>query len=337
MQFQLTLTPTPLSLPIDHQQRILLMGSCFTEHIGDALKEWKFPVMQNPHGILFGPDAIATALNDYLTAKTYSDDELFLLNECWHSWHHHSRFSDTDKQVALHRINDSIQKTHEFLMQADWLILTLGSAFTYRLTDHADRSLLNSGDSVANCHRAPANWFTKELMTVEMILNRLLEAIGSIRSRNPRLKLMLTISPVRHIRDGLVENNRSKARLIQVVQAMTEQLSDCHYFPAYEYVIDVLRDHRFYDIDLVHPNYAATQFVLDRFSEYAFDPKTRSLTDEIRALVTARRHRVQYPNTEAHRQFLRSHYQKTQDLKACHPELDLSEELRYFSAAQGEG
>jgi lysophospholipase L1-like esterase len=335
MQFQLSLTPTPLPESIDHRQRMLLLGSCFTEHIGDALRDWKFPVMQNPHGILFGPDAIATALNDYLTAKVYSADELFQLNECWHSWHHHSRFSDTDKQVALSRINDSIRETHEFLRQADWLILTLGSAFTYRLTDRADRGVLNSGDSVANCHRAPANWFTKELMTVDEILNRLQKVIGSLRSRNPRLKLMLTISPVRHIRDGLVENNRSKARLIQVVQAMTEQLSDCHYFPAYEYVIDVLRDHRFYDIDLVHPNYAATQFVLERFSEYAFHPHTRALNDEIRSLLTARRHRVQHPTTDAHRHFLQAHLQKTLALKDQHPELELSAELEYFSGMKG--
>jgi lysophospholipase L1-like esterase len=331
MQFQLSLTPAPLPTPIDHRQRILLLGSCFTEHIGDALREWKFPVMQNPHGILFGPDAICQALGDYKQRRTYKSTDLFYLNECWHSWHHHSRFSATDVNEALQRINGSIGATHDFIQHADWLILTLGSAFTYRLTERADPGGLNVGSAVANCHRAPAAWFSKEMMTVEEIVNSLTHSINGLRALNPKLKLMLTISPVRHIRDGVVENNRSKARLIQAVQILTEQVSNSYYFPAYEYVIDVLRDHRFYDIDLVHPNYAATQFVLERFSTYAFSDTTQILTEEIRALVTARRHRVQYPDTDAHRQFLKSHYQKTIELQQRQPELDLTDELNYFS------
>ncbi|NDH07263.1 GSCFA domain-containing protein, partial [bacterium] len=232
---------------------MLLLGSCFTEHIGEALKEWKFQVRQNPHGILFGPDAICQALTDYIKGRVYCADDLFFLNECWHSWHHHSRFSATDPEETLERINGSIRENNEFLQQADWLILTLGSSFTYKLTEHAALGGLKSGDSVANCHRAPSDWFRKEMMSVADIQSGLLKTISAIRSFNPNLKVLFTISPVRHIRDGVVENNRSKARLIQVVQSITEEVADCYYFPAYEYVIDVLRDHRFYDIDLVHP------------------------------------------------------------------------------------
>lgn len=332
MQFQLPLTPTPLPVPIDHRQHLLLLGSCFTEHIGDSLRDWKFNVLQNPHGILFGPDAICQALQDYQSGRIYTQEDLFFLNECWHSWHHHSRFSGTKVTEALDKINGSIQSAHAFLKRADWLVLTLGSAFTYRLTEKASTASLRTGDPVSNCHRAPADWFQKQLMTVVDIEQGLSRSLADIRLVNPTLKVILTISPVRHIRDGVVENNRSKARLIQAVQTLTEQLSDCFYFPAYEYVIDVLRDHRYYDIDLVHPNYAATQFVLERFSDYAFDAKTRTLLEEIRALVTARRHRVQYPDTQSHRQFLRTQHQKTIDLKIRYPELDLSEELFYFSA-----
>jgi len=237
-----------------------------------------------------------------------------------------------DVSTTLNGINDSIQEAHRFLRTANWLILTLGSAFTYRLTDRASAGGLKPGNSVANCHRAPADWFRKEMLSVQQIVEGLSQTIQQLRKENPALQVMLTISPVRHIRDGVVENNRSKSRLIQAVQQLTEQVSDCHYFPAYEYVIDVLRDYRFYDIDLVHPNYAATQFVLERFSDFAFDAKTRSVLEEIRALVTARRHRVQYPDTQSHRQFLRTQHQKTIDLKTRHPELELSEELLYFSA-----
>lgn len=331
MHFQLSLTPDPLPVPIDHRQRILLLGSCFTEHIGETLKEWKFPLLQNPHGILFGPDAIVRALEDYRTARVYTKEDLFFLNECWHGWHHHSRFSTLDAVTTLQRINDSIQQAHVFLQSADWLILTLGSAFTYRLTDRAHLGGLQPGDSVANCHRAPADWFQKEMLSVQQIVEDISQSIQRLRNINPTLKAVLTISPVRHIRDGVVENNRSKARLIQAVQLLTEQVSDCYYFPAYEYVIDVLRDHRFYDIDLVHPNYAATQFVLEKFTEYAFDESTRSLIDEIRSLVTARKHRVQFPESQAHHQFLKVHHQKTTQLQARFPYIDFSTELTYFS------
>ncbi|MBM3431983.1 MAG: GSCFA domain-containing protein [Bacteroidetes bacterium] len=331
MQFQLPLSPDPLPVPIDHRQRILLLGSCFTEHIGEALSEWKFPLLQNPHGILFGPDAIARALNDYQTARVYTQSDLFFLNECWHSWQHHSRFSAMQPENTLARVNESIQETHTFLRSANWLILTLGSAFTYRLTDRASGGGLQPGDAVANCHRAAANWFQKEMLSVEQITGDLSNSIQQLRTSNPALRVMLTISPVRHIRDGVVENNRSKARLIQAVQLLEEQLPDCYYFPAYEYVIDVLRDHRYYDIDLVHPNYAATQFVLEQFSQYAFKETTRSLIEEIQALVTARKHRVQYPESQAHHQFLKTHHQKTMQLQARYPYLNLSEELSYFS------
>ncbi len=331
MQFQLNLTPTPLPVPIDHGQRILLLGSCFTEHIGDALRDWKFKVLQNPHGILFGPDAICQALSDYEHARVYTEQDLFYLNECWHSWHHHSRFSATLPGATLEKINHSIQACHAFLRQADWLILTLGSAFTYRLTDQALFGDLEPGDSVANCHRAPSAWFQKEMMSVKEIQNGLHASIERLRRLNPDLKVIFTISPVRHIRDGVVENNRSKARLIEAVHALIDQAFECYYFPAYEFVIDVLRDHRFYDIDLVHPNYAATQFVLEHFSGYAFDDPTRALIEEIRSLVAARKHRVQYPSTQAHQQFLAKHQEKTVDLLRRFPDLDLSDELNYFS------
>ncbi len=332
MQFQLRLSPAPLPMPIDHRQSMLLLGSCFTEHIGDSLKEWKFNVLQNPHGILFGPDAICQALKDYQSARQYTENDLFYLNECWHSWNHHSRFSATAVAETLDRINQSIQEANAFLKKADWLVLTLGSAFSYRLTEETTQGGLSVGSAVANCHRAPSHWFRKEMMSVEEIYTGLNRSIQSLRSINPQLKLLLTISPVRHIRDGVVENNRSKARLIQVVQQLTEQVPESYYFPAYEYVIDVLRDHRFYDIDLVHPNYAATQFVLERFAEFSFDQHTRNLIDEIRSLVVARKHRVQYPNTNAHREFLAAHHQKILDLKSRYPMLDLSEELTYFSS-----
>lgn len=333
MQFQIPLHLSPLTEPITYRDRLLLVGSCFTEHIGDSLADWKFRTLQNPHGILFGPDAICDALDDIIRARTYTESDLFYWQECWHSWHHHSRFSATDPVAALNKINHSIQEAHEFLKQTDWLILTLGSAFTYRLTESAELGGMQIGESVANCHRAPSAWFSKEMMPADQILTRLQDTIKDLSRLNPNVKLIFTISPVRHIRDGAVENNRSKARLIQVVQSLAEELDHAFYFPAYEYVIDVLRDYRYYDIDLVHPNFAATQFVLDQFAEYAFGAQTREWMEEIKSLRIARKHRPQHPDTQAHRQFLATQFQKAQELQQRLPELDFSEELGYFSAS----
>lgn len=322
-----------LPVPIRHTDKILLVGSCFTEHIGNTLHNLKFPVLQNPNGILFSPDSVCKSLHSYITNKKYNEDELFQLHEVWHSWQHHSRFSNMDKTDGLKKINTSQEQAHQFLMKADWLIITLGSSFVYELTDQAALALEESGTSVANCHRAPANWFEKKLLSIDAINQMLGECLRDLLKFNPGLKFIFTISPVRHIRDGVVENNRSKARLIESVHHIVTKFENAWYFPAYELLIDVLRDYRFYDIDLVHPNYPATEFVLEKFSTTCIDEPTQQLMKEIRSLVIARKHRAFQPQTSAHKEFLQAHLQKSKELLAKYPYLDLGEEISYFSKA----
>jgi hypothetical protein len=285
----------------------MLVGSCFTEHIGNALADLKFSVLQNPNGILFGPDAVCDSLLSYAEEKKYNLNDMFRLNEVWNSWNHH------------------------FLKQADWLIITLGSSFTYRLTQIADTASLKTGDTVANCHRAPANWFTKEMLNTEDIESMLEDCLKRLKNFNPKLKFIFTVSPVRHIRDGVVENNRSKARLIEAVHYIDAKFESAYYFPAYELVIDVLRDYRFYDIDLVHPNYPATEFVLERFAETCIDEEAQQLMQEIKKIVIARRHKAFQPETKAHQQFLAAHFEKVRSLQQKYPFLDFKEDLVYFS------
>ncbi len=320
-----------LPQPIRYGERILLIGSCFTEHIGNALSELKFRVLANPHGILFGPHSVCGSLKDYTTNHQYKETDLFYLNECWNSWNHHSRFSSTDKNSALYIINEKINEAHAFLQKADWVIITLGSSFTYKLTEGADLASMNPGDPVANCHRAPQGWFSKEMMDTSLIISQLKESLEELKHFNPALKFIFTISPVRHIRDGVVENNRSKARLITAVQDIVENREDSFYFPAYELLIDVLRDYRFYDIDLVHPNYAATEFVLEKFIQFGIEPSAANLMKEVKKLVTARKHRAFQPETGSHKKFLQSHLQKAIQLQEEHPFLDLSKEIDHFS------
>jgi hypothetical protein len=337
MLFQLPIEIKPLPEPITYRDKILLMGSCFTEHIGDALDDLKFDVMQNPNGILFGPDAVCKSLHSYIQNKKYLESDLFQLNEVWHSWQHHSRFSNIDRAEAVRIINESQQNAHDFLKQAKWLIITLGSSFTYKLTHLAESPKTppseGLGEAVANCHRAPANWFKKRMLEVDEIKKMLDGCLNDLKQFNPDLKFIFTISPVRHIRDGVVENNQSKARLIEAVHFICTKFEPAFYFPAYELVIDVLRDYRFYDIDLVHPNYPATEFVMEKFTEACIDVESQKLMKEMKQIVIARKHKAFQPETKAHQQFLSSHFEKVKDLQIKYPFLDLKEELKYFSQA----
>lgn len=330
MNFMLDLPIGAPSQQIKYPDKILLAGSCFTEHIGNSLAQLKFNVLQNPNGILFDPRSVAFSLVSYIQNKQYTSSDLFYLNELWHSWQHHSQYSNIDKDTCVQKINDSQRNAHEFLQQADWLLITMGSSFSYHLTYE---EFPHQG-GVANCHRAPTQWFSKHLMTIEEINTVMDNCIHQLFRFNPSLKIIFTISPVRHIRDGITENNRSKARLIEVVQHLVNKFDRIYYFPAYELVIDVLRDYRFYDVDLVHPNYPATQFVLDKFMQYFVNDESRKLAEEIQKIVTARKHKPFQSETVAHKSFLKSNFDKLLTIQKKYPFLVLKEELEYFSSQE---
>jgi len=323
MEFQLPILLPSLPVPIRYGDKLLLTGSCFTEHIGTALGEWKFDVLQNPNGILFDPASVASSLISYIQPEVYREADVFYLNEVWQSWQHHSVFSNIDRVAALAGINASQQRAHAFLKRADWLIITLGSAFSYRL--------LEGGQPVANCHRALAQTFRKHLMSIEEIHAAFDSCLYQLFNFNPGLKVLFTISPVRHIRDGVVDNNRSKARLIEAVHHLVNKFDHIWYFPAYELVIDVLRDYRFYDVDMVHPNYPATQFVLEKFVQQCLDADAREVLEEVKKIVIARKHRPFQPTTQAHRRFLQEQHSRALALTERYPFLDLAEEIKYFS------
>ena len=323
MNFLTNIDIKPLPLPITYQHQLMLTGSCFTEHIGNNLAELKFQVLQNPNGILFEPLSVCRSLVSYIQNKQYKEADLFNYNELWQSWDHHSRFSQPDKEICLRLINTSQTAAHHFIKDADWLIITLGSSFAYKL--YKDNRF------VANCHKAPAQWFEKILIPIDEQIATLDNTIHQLFHFNPKLKIIFTISPVRHLRDGVVENNRSKARLIETVHHLVNKFDRLFYFPAYELVIDVLRDYRFYDVDLAHPNYAATQFVMEKFTDYAFQESTLKLMKEIKQIVNAMNHKAFHPGSNQHLQFLKQHWELTKKLSADHPHLDFSPELAYFN------
>jgi len=331
MQFQLPIQIKSPEARITYRDKIMLTGSCFTEHIGNSLDELKFCTLQNPNGILFDPRSVCNSLISYIENKQYQKEDLFYLNEIWNSWEHHSRFSNINAEQALKSINESQQQAYDFLKNADWLIITFGSSFSYRLTDEATLGGLQNNNGVANCHRAPSQWFNKHLLTIDEIISLLDTTYHRLKQFNSKLKIIFTISPVRHIRDGVIENNRSKARLIEAVHHMTNKFPGLYYFPAYELVIDVLRDYRFYDIDMVHPNYPATEFVMEKFNESFIDEQSQQLMEEIKKIVIARKHKAFQPDTNAHKTFLKTHLEKTKELQAKFSFLNLKEEIEYFN------
>jgi hypothetical protein len=307
---------------ISYHDHILMMGSCFTGNVGKALQEAKFNVLYNPTGILFDPLSAARHLGDLLQKRKYSENDLFELNEIWSSWQHHSEFSSISKEQTSANINSAIQEGAAMLEKSTWIFITLGTAFYYQ---HTERNI-----PVTNCHKAPSSFFDKRLLGVEEIYEALSKPLDEIRARNKAINIVFTVSPVRHVRDGVIENNRSKARLIEAVHLLCEKYDRTIYFPAYELVIDVLRDHRFYENDLVHPNQLATQYVFDVFCKNYMDAATLSLIEEVKKLVIAKSHRPLHPGTKQHKQFLASHYNKTKELQSKLPMADWSDELKYF-------
>ena len=322
MQLTLDLDIPRLKKPIAYTDKILLTGSCFTEHISDRLQQHKFSVLSNPNGILFNPLSVADSLNGYIAGRQYQEADLFYLNELWNSWDHHTRFSDVSAAAALEKINKAQAEAATCIRQAGWLIVTLGSAFQYYLKD-GDRP-------VSNNHRAPAQWFEKRLLTSPAITAALQHTLEELLAVNPNIQVLFTISPVRHIRDGVVENNRSKARLIESVHELCGRFAQAHYFPAYELLIDILRDYRYYDIDFVHPNFLATTYVWEQFTQSCIDSDAYPLMQQVYEIVTSARHRPRFPETAAHRKFLLANAGKVRKLAAQYPFLDLGAELTYF-------
>ncbi|TDH28864.1 GSCFA domain-containing protein [Segetibacter sp. 3557_3] len=325
MKFMLDVNIKEPSNKINYQDGILIVGSCFTEHIGGRLLDYKFRVLQNPSGILFDPLSVCSSLNAYLTNEPLDGSELYYLNELWHSWDHHSSFSGQNKEDVVACINETRAVAHKFITRASWIIITLGSSFHYRLKE--------SGKRVANCHRAPAQLFTKEMIGISETTECLQTTIANLKKVNPAINILLTVSPVRHIRDGVVENNRSKARLIESVHDLVENNSNLHYFPAYEIMVDVLRDYRFYDIDLVHPNYAGTEYVFEQFRDHFIDPASVAVMEKIKQVTTGCKHRPFQPNTMAHRAFLSNTMSKLKEISATNPDIDFNDEDAYLKRA----
>jgi GSCFA family len=327
MLFRSEYTPKPFTTKMKHTDKLLLVGSCFTEQIGKKLAAHKFTVLENPNGILFNPISIAKAVVSYAEGKLFSDEELFYFNELWASREHHTKFSNPNKEEAIQDINKSQKQAIDFIQNADWILLTLGSAFVYEWKDIVAKD--NYENVAANCHKIPTDKFDRRLTTAAEIKSILQKMEAAVRQINPNVKFIYTISPVRHLREGFVENNRSKATLIQAVHELTND-SNVFYFPAYELVIDDLRDYRFFAEDLIHPNYTATNYVWEKFVPAVIDEKSQQLMEAINEINAAMSHKAFNPNSEGHKSFKLKYLTNIKTLQLNYPYLSLDKEINHF-------
>ncbi|MBR9831978.1 GSCFA domain-containing protein [bacterium] len=304
---------------IQHEDKIVLFGSCFSEHIAERLGLHKFQVLKNPFGILYHPAAIANAVHETITEKVYSIEDLTQHNELFHSWNHHSQFSGIDQDLVLDKINIEIKKAHVHLKKAKYLVVTFGSAWAYQLN--------SNHRLVANCHKYPNTQFQKRLTSVDAIVEQWNNLLISLNQFNSNLNIIFTISPVRHLRDGFRENQWSKSVLHIAVQQLQQQHHQLNYFPAYELIIDDLRDYRFFEQDMVHPNSLAIDYVWERFSSTYFNNTTKELNKQIIQFIRASSHRPFQPKSEAHQKFVKKQIALISQLVQTKKFLDFGFEL----------
>lgn len=298
---------------IDYNSKIMLFGSCFSEHIGNKFSQFQFKTESNPFGILFHARAIEQLIEKSILDYTYTNSDVFYLNEQFQSFDAHSKLNGIEENELLDRLNSALKTTKETITEASHIIITLGAAWVYT---HKE-----SNKTVGNCHKVPQKEFKKELLSVESILNSLQKSIQLITSLNPEVHVILTVSPVRHIKDGFVENTLSKAHLISAVHQLISKNINVSYFPSFEIVMDELRDYRFYREDLLHPNPTAINYIWKRFTETWMTQETRQLLKKVESLVVAHNHKPFNPASKAHKEFLRLQEQKVLELKKQIPHL----------------
>jgi len=307
---------------IRYGSKALFIGSCFTRAIGDRLNDLKFKVKINPFGVQYNPVSIENSLRILMDARLFNDDDLQFQNELWFSYDHHTSFSDPDKGACLASINASIEDGAAILKEAGYIFITFGTSWVY--------ALLDSKRVVSNCHKQPAKVFTRYRLRMDDIIKAYQILIKDIRRFNPDINVVFTVSPIRHLKDGAEENQVSKSTLILVVRELTEQFDNVGYFPAYEIMMDDLRDYRFYEDDMIHPNLTAQKYIWDRFSQAYLSDSTNGLMRKIEKLKKAMRHRPFNPESSNYKEFVNKNLIAAQQLAKENISIDLTREISFF-------
>ena len=309
---------------ITYNDKLIFIGSCFADNIGLKMKEYKFDVLTNPFGVLYNPMSIASACWQLPKPERLSEDDLFSYNGQYHSHMHHGKFSDVSIDACLANINNSSDSASGHFHKTSFLVLTLGTSYAYFLK--------KNGWIVANCHKLPASLFDRKLLTVDQTIEKWTELLEYLWSENPLLKIILTVSPIRHWKDGAHLNQISKATLLLAEHALLEKYPDrISYFPAYELMMDELRDYRFYADDMLHPSKIAVDYIWERFCNAYMDITTKEALKEIDKLNKSLNHRSLNTSTETYKQFLTQTMLNVKRLQDKYPYICLSEEEKMIA------
>lgn len=321
MEFFTRIDIAPFRQKIDHSQHIFTTGSCFAQNIAQRLLEEKFRVCSAPTGILFNPESIAHSIDMLDGCHTVTDKELHQGNGVWFNYDFHSSFSATAKDAAIKQMQQAIKEGSEALKKAEVVIITFGTAWVYRL--------LEKNRIVANCHKQPHALFSRELLTVEAIVERWSRLLDTTLKDK---RVIFTISPIRHLSDGMEQNSLSKATLRIAIAELASRFDAVQYFPAYEIMNDELRDYRFYAEDMVHPSALAVDYIWQRFSQAAFTKECLDVIERVKKITQAAAHRPLNPQSESHRAFCLKQIAEIEKFNVAHPEIDLSDEKAIFLA-----
>ncbi|MGY0393193.1 GSCFA domain-containing protein [Bizionia sp. KMM 8389] len=281
---------------IDYNSQVLLLGSCFVENIGAKLEYFKFRNIQNPFGVLFHPKAIENLVCKAVNKKEYTEADIFFYNEQWHCFEAHSQLSNGSKELLLDALNKQIVKTREQLKTASHIVFTFGTAWGYKLKE--------TNQWVANCHKISQKAFAKTLASVSDVSNSLQSITELVRQLNDTAEIIFTVSPIRHLKDGFIENTQSKAHLISAIHQHLESVDCASYFPSYELMMDELRDYRFYEADMIHPNQTAINYIWQAFKDVWVSGTASSTMETVDSIQKGRLHRPFNPNSDAHKKFI---------------------------------
>ena len=312
MDFTTKIPVSKSSNPIDYDSRILSLGSCFVENMGEKFSYFKFQNVVNPFGIIFNPVSIKNLVSRVVHKQKFTEEDIFFHNDLWHCFEVHSKLSNPNKEAFLNSLNQLLESTNNQITKSTHIIITYGTSWVYRNK--------SSKNIVANCHKVPQSQFSKEILSVATIEKAIQDTINLIQKVNPNCCFIFTISPVRHIKDGFVENQRSKSHLITALQTSLDfQLSTFDYFPSYEIMMDELRDYRFYAEDMLHPSQTAIDYIWVRFFENYISEENYTVMQEVCDIQKALHHRSFNPNSESHQKFLDNLNQKIDKLQQQFP------------------
>jgi hypothetical protein len=296
MDFTTTIPISKSSNPIDYDSRIISFGSCFAQNIGEKFSYFKFQNTVNPFGIIFNPISIENLVSRAVNNQLFTENDIFFHNDLWHCYLVHSELSHSEKTIFLDRLNQILSDFHLQIFKSTHFQITYGTSWVYRNK--------SSNCIVANCHKVPQSQFDKEILSVATIEKSIQNTIDLIQKVNPNCHFIFTVSPVRHIKDGFVENQRSKSHLITAIQKILNPKSlFLNYFPSYEIMMDELRDYRFYAEDMLHPSQTAIDYIWKRFSENYISEENFATMEEVCSIQKGLAHRPFNPNTASHQKF----------------------------------